>query len=88
MIPPHILYQIYLSFSSKMIALHQNVANCQNTLTMLTEVEDLSSRYMNGLNVYDRHGHDTRLHSSCTTCWKGTGRYLLCLDGVGPVTVE
>ena len=34
-----------------------------------TEVEDLSSRYMNGPNVYDRCGHDTRqLHPSCTPC--------------------
>ena len=31
MIPPHIF-----PFSSKMIALHQNVTNCQNTLTVLT----------------------------------------------------
>ena len=29
-----------------MIALHQNVANCQNTLTVPTQREDLSSRYL------------------------------------------
>ena len=34
-----------------------------------TEVEDLSSRYMNGSKVYDRCGHNTRqLHPSCTAC--------------------
>ena len=32
-----------------------------------TELGDLSSRYMNCSNVYDRCGHDTRqLHPSCT----------------------
>ena len=37
MIPPHLIYQIYIfPFLSKMIALHQNVANCQNKLTVLT----------------------------------------------------
>ena len=61
---------------SNWFALHQNVANCQNTLSEYidsahTEVEDLSSRYMNGSNVYDRCGHDTRqLHPSCTACRK------------------
>ena len=30
MIPPHLFYQIYISFFSKMIALYQNVTNCQN----------------------------------------------------------
>ena len=36
MIPLHFFYQIYLSFFSKIITLHQYVANCQNTLTVLT----------------------------------------------------
>ena len=42
MIPPHLFYQICMFF------LEQNVANCQNTLTTHIEVEDLSSRCMNG----------------------------------------
>ena len=34
-----------------------------------TEVEDLSSRYINESDVYDRCGHDTRqLHPSCIAC--------------------
>ena len=53
-----------------MIALYQNVANCRNTQTVLTsEVGDLSLRWMNGSNVYDRCGHDTRqFYPSCTAC--------------------
>ena len=43
-----------------MVALHQNVTNCHNTLIVLTQLDDLSSRYMNGLNVFDRCGHATR----------------------------
>ena len=46
MIPPHLFYQIYLSF------LEQN--DCTPPKCAHTEVEDLSSRYMNGSNVYDR----------------------------------
>ena len=54
-----------------MIALHQTVANCQNTLTVHTQVDDLSSKYMNGSDEYDRCGHDPRqLHPSCTACRK------------------
>ena len=69
MIPPHLFYQIYPSFVEQNDCLHQDVANCQNTLTVLTEVEDISSRYMNGSSVYDRCGHDTtRLYPSCTGC--------------------
>ena len=34
-----------------------------------TEVEDLSSRCMNGSDEYDRCGHDTtQFHPSCSTC--------------------
>ena len=81
MIPPHLLYQIYLSF------LEQNdctppkcgelseYTDSAHTYTdsAHTEVEDLSSRYMNGSNVYDQCGHDTRLlHPS-----KYTSRYQL-----------
>ena len=68
MIPPHLFYQIYLSF------LEQNDCTppkcgelSEYTDSAHTEVEDLSSRCMNGSNVYDRCGHDTRLlHPSCT----------------------
>ena len=59
-----LLIKYIFPFSSKMIALHQNV---EYTDSAHTEVEDLSSRYMNGSNVYDRCGQDTRqLHPSCT----------------------
>ena len=61
MIPPHLLYQIYIFF------LEQNDCTppkcgemSEYTDSAHTEVEDLSSRYMNGSNVYDRCGHDTR----------------------------
>ena len=70
MIPPHLFYQIYLSF------LEQNDCTppkcgelSEYTDSAHTEVEDLSSRCMNGSNVYDQCGHDTRLlHPSCTAC--------------------
>ena len=68
MIPSHLFYQIYLSF------LEQNDCTppkcgelSEYTDSAHTEVEDLSSRYMNGSNVNDRCGHNTRqLHPSCT----------------------
>ena len=45
------------------------ISRAKYTDSAHTEVEDLSSRYMNGSNVYDRCGHDTRLlHPSCTAC--------------------
>ena len=70
MIPPHLFYQMYLSF------LEQNDCTppkcdelSEYTDSAHIEVEDLSSRYINGSNVYDRCGHDTRqLHPSCTAC--------------------
>ena len=72
MIPSHLfLPNISFLFSSKIIAVHQNVANCQNTLIVRprTEVKDPSSRCMNESDVYDRCGHDTRqVHPSCTIC--------------------
>ena len=61
MIPPHLFYQIYFSF------LEQNDCTppkcgelSEYTDSAHTEVEDLSSRYMNVSNVYDRCGYDTR----------------------------
>ena len=33
---PHIFFQIFFACLSKMIAFHQNVVNCQNTLTVFT----------------------------------------------------
>ena len=58
MIPPHLFYQIYLSF------LEQNDCTppkcgelSEYTDSAHTEVEGLSSRCMNGSNVYDRCGH-------------------------------
>ena len=65
MIPPHLFYQIYLSF------LEQNYCTPPKCgeLSESTEVEDLSSICMNGSNVYDGCGHDTRLlHPSCIAC--------------------
>ena len=57
MIPAQLFYQIYLSF------LEQNDCTppkcgelSEYTDSAHTEVEDLSSRYMNGSNVYDRCG--------------------------------
>ena len=54
MIPPHLFYQIYLSF------LEQNDCTppkcgelSEYTDSAHTQVEDLSSRCMNGSNVYD-----------------------------------
>ena len=46
-------------FFTKIISLHPNVVNCQNTLTVLT----------NGSDVYERCGHNARqCHPSCTAC--------------------
>ena len=57
MIPPHLFYQIYLSF------LEQNDCTppkcgklSEYTDSAHTEVEDLSSRYMNGSNVFSCAG--------------------------------
>ena len=68
MIPPHLFYQIYLSF------LEQN--DCTppkwgelSEHTDSAHSKDISSRYMNGSNVYDRRGHDTRqFDPSCIVC--------------------
>ena len=70
MIPPHLFYQIYLSF------LEQNDCTppkcgelSEYTDSAHTEVEDPSLGCMNVSNVYDRCKHDTRqLHPSCTAC--------------------
>ena len=55
MTPPHLFYELYLSF------LEQNDCTppkcgklSEYTDSAHTEVEDLSSRCMNGSNVYDR----------------------------------
>ena len=59
MIPPHLFYQIYLSF------LEQNDCTppkcgklSEYNDSAHTEVEDLSSRCMNGSKVYDECGHE------------------------------
>ena len=61
MIPPHHFFQIYF------LLLKQDDCTppkcdelSEYTDSAHTEVEDLSSRYMSGLDVYDRYGHDTR----------------------------
>ena len=40
----------------------RNMTNCQNTLTVLTlEVDNLSSRYMNGSSVYDHSSNKEQI---------------------------
>ena len=69
MIPPYLLYQIYLSFHDCTPPKCGELS--EYTDSAHTEVEDLSSRCMNGSNVYDRCGHETRqFHPSCTACRK------------------
>ena len=70
MIPPHLFYQIYLSFLEQNDCYPKKCGELSEyTDSAHTEVEDLSSRYMNGSNVYDRCGQDTRQrHPSCTAC--------------------
>ena len=85
MIPPHLFYQIYFSF------LEQNDCTppkcgklSEYTDSAHTEVEDLSSRYMNGSNVYDRCEHDTRqLHPSCSKVLKYVFQLLTIVWGGG-----
>ena len=69
MIPPHLFYQIYLSFLEQNYCTSPKYGELSEyTDTTNIEVEDLSSRYMNGSTVYARCGHDTRqFHPSCTT---------------------
>ena len=70
MIPPHLFYQIYLSF------LEQNDSTppkcgelSEDTDSAHTELEDASLGCMNESYMYDRCGDDTRqLHPSCTAC--------------------
>ena len=78
MIPPHLFYQIYLSF------LEQNDCTppkcgelSEYTDSAHTEVEDLSSRYMNGSNVYDRCG-SMKLTSEQTPRKMGAQQTPLC----------
>ena len=62
MIPPHLFYQIYLSFPEQNDCTPPKCGELSEyTDSAHTEVEDLSSRCMNVSNVYDRCGHDTRL---------------------------
>ena len=70
MIPPHNIYQIYHSFSVQDDCSPPKCGKLSEyTDSAHTEVEDPSLGYMNGLNMYDRCGHDTRqLHPSCTAC--------------------
>ena len=63
-----------------------NVENCQYTLTAHIEVEDFSSRCMNGSDVCERCGHDTRqFHICCTTCKRITNLPGLALQKEGNV---
>ena len=62
MIPPHLFYQIYLSFPEQNDCTPPKCGELSEyTDSAHTEVEDLSSRCMNGSNVYDRCGHDIGL---------------------------
>ena len=70
MIPPHLYYQIYPTLSGPDDCTPPKCGKLSEyTDNAHTEVEDLSSRYVNGSDVYERCGHITRqFHSSCTTC--------------------
>ena len=70
MIPPHNIYKIYNSLSVRDDGTPPKCGELSEYIDSAhTEMEDLSSRYMNGSNVYDRCGHHTRqLHPSCTAC--------------------
>ena len=70
MIPPHLFYQIYLFFLEQNDCTPPKCGELSEYIdSSYNEVEDLSSRYMNESEAYDRFGYDTRqLHPSCTTC--------------------
>ena len=70
MIPPHLFYQIYISFLEQNDCTPPKCGELSEYIDSAhTKVEDLSSRYMNGSDAYDRCGYDTRqLHPSCTAC--------------------
>ena len=54
MIPPHFLYQIYLSFSQQNDYTPPKCGELSEYIESAhTEVGDLSSRYMNESDVYD-----------------------------------
>ena len=57
MIPPHLFYQIYLSFLDQNDCTQKKLGELSEyTDSAHPEVEDLSSRYMDGSDVYDRCG--------------------------------
>ena len=61
MIPPHLFDQIYHSFLEKNYCTPSKCGDLSKyTDSTHTEVEDLSSRCMNGSDAYDRCGYDTR----------------------------
>ena len=66
MIPPHLFYQIYLYFLEQNDCTPPKCGERSSyTDSGHTEVEDLSSRYMNGSDACDRYGYNTRqLHPS------------------------
>ena len=60
MIPPH-LFQIYLLLPEQNDCTPPKCGELSEyTDSVHTEVEDLSSRYMNGSDMYDPCRHDTR----------------------------
>ena len=66
--PPHLFYKIYLFFLEQNYCTSPKCGELSEyTESAHTEVDALSSRCMNGSNVYDRCGHDTRqFHPSYT----------------------
>ena len=64
MIPPNLFFQIYPPLPEQNDCTPPKCGELsQYTDSAHTEVEDLSSRCMNGSNVYDRCGHDiSQLH--------------------------
>ena len=68
MFPPHLFLQIYLSFLEHNYCTPPKYGELSEYIdSAYNEVEDLSSRCINGSNAYDRCEQDTRqLHPSCT----------------------
>ena len=63
MIPPHLSYQIYLSF------LEQNDCTPPKCGELSEYTDSTHTEVENASGVYDRCVHDTRqLHPSCTAC--------------------
>ena len=90
MIPPHNIYQMYHFLFVQDDCTPPKCGELSGyTDSAHTEVEDPSLGCMNGSNVYDRRGHDTRqLHPSCTACRRtanltGLGSFICIIPQTG-----